>query len=501
MNTDNNPASPGVVETSNQTDSRTQEGAAAGSPEAGLPQAKSGRLYREAVEALVTLGLLGDCCLTYLAFFGGFWLWFGTGLIPFLGNPTDGLIAYAGDIAVASFLLLLLLSLSGIYSGSLLLAGQRVVTRMARACMVWLGGSLSFTLFFLSQPHLARLSVALSVTGAGAFAILVGWRIGFHRWVAHSPWSTRLRHRVLFVGWNDDARHLAGAFAAGRPPGYEVVGYVVREDIPAAGGISNLSRILHDKPVDIVIVADGDLPNAEVARLEKLCEEEMVQFHLVLSCMRTLICGTSVDVIGGVPVLGTSKLPLDRFCNGSVKRAMDIAGAAAGLILGAPLIAIFGLWVYLESPGPVFYRQCRLGWNGRPFHIIKIRSMRLDAEKDGVGWTTKNDPRRLAIGAFLRKWNIDELPQFWNVLKGDMSLVGPRAERPELIRIFQKEIPHYNVRHSVRPGMSGWAQVNGFRGDTDLTERVRYDLYYIENWSILFDIKIMVRTFLVCGGS
>jgi lipopolysaccharide/colanic/teichoic acid biosynthesis glycosyltransferase len=136
-----------------------------------------------------------------------------------------------------------------------------------------------------------------------------------------------------------------------------------------------------------------------------------------------------------------------------------------------------------------------MGRKGKPFPMVKIRSMRLDAEKSGApGWTTKNDPRRLRIGALMRRLNIDELPQFWNVLKGDMSLVGPRPERPELILNFKHEIEHYNARHTVKPGLTGWAQVNGLRGDTDLSERIRYDLYYMEHWNFLFDLRIMVLT-------
>jgi len=179
-----------------------------------------------------------------------------------------------------------------------------------------------------------------------------------------------------------------------------------------------------------------------------------------------------------------------------VKRAVDIVGASVGLVLSVPLIAIFGAIVFWESPGPIFYRQRRLGLGGREFEILKIRSMKLDAEKNGrAGWTTKNDPRRLAIGAFMRKWNIDEVPQFWNVLMGDMSLVGPRPERPELIRNFKHEIPHYNARHNAIPGITGWAQVNGLRGDTDLTERIKCDLWYQENWSLMLDLQIMFMTF------
>jgi len=165
-------------------------------------------------------------------------------------------------------------------------------------------------------------------------------------------------------------------------------------------------------------------------------------------------------------------------------------------LLSLPLIAIFGAIVYLESPGPVFYRQRRTGRNGKAFDIVKVRSMRLDAERDGkAGWTVRDDPRRLKIRALMRQWNIDEAPQFWNVLKGEMSLVGPRPERPELIATFKHEIPYYNARHNAKPGITGWSQIHGLRGNTDLSERINYDLWYLENWSVILDLQIMCMTF------
>jgi len=228
-----------------------------------------------------------------------------------------------------------------------------------------------------------------------------------------------------------------------------------------------------------------------------LCEKELVQFKVVPSYFSILVSGLFLETLSGIPILGVSRLPLDRMFNKLVKRLIDIVGAAVGLLLSAPLIAIFGALVYLESPGPVFYRQRRLGRNGKTFYMLKVRSMRLDAEKDGkIGWSRKDDPRRLRVGTFMRRWNIDETPQFWNVLKGEMSLVGPRPERPELIRNFKREIPHYNVRHTVKPGITGWAQVNGFRGDTDLFQRISHDLYYVEHWNLLFDLQLMCRTFV-----
>jgi exopolysaccharide biosynthesis polyprenyl glycosylphosphotransferase len=209
-----------------------------------------------------------------------------------------------------------------------------------------------------------------------------------------------------------------------------------------------------------------------------------------------LVSGLRPDTVGGIQVLGVEALPLNGYRNRLVKRLVDMTGAIAGLILSAPLIAIFGGLVYLESPGPIFYTQTRMGRNGRLFKMIKIRSMHLNAESHGrAQWAKADDNRRLRIGAFIRKWNIDEIPQFWNVLKGDMSLVGPRPERPELIARFKSEVSHYQVRHTCHPGMTGWAQVNGWRGNTDLEERIRYDIWYIESWSLLLDLRIMFLTF------
>ena len=224
-----------------------------------------------------------------------------------------------------------------------------------------------------------------------------------------------------------------------------------------------IRRLLNTLAVDIVLVADVNVPVKHWEALASLCEKELVQFKVVPSYFSILVSGLFLETLSGIPILGLSRLPLDRMFNKLVKRLIDIVGAIVGLVLSAPIIAIFGALVYLESPGPILYRQRRLGRNGKTFDMLKIRSMRLDAEKDGkVGWSKKDDPRRLRVGAFMRKWNIDETPQFWNVLKGEMSLVGPRPERPELIRNFKHEIPHYNARHTVKPGITGWAQVNGF---------------------------------------
>jgi len=182
--------------------------------------------------------------------------------------------------------------------------------------------------------------------------------------------------------------------------------------------------------------------------------------------------------------------------NGLLKRAMDITGAVIGLVFAFPLICIFGWLVRRESPGPIFFRQTRIGQGGRPFRMHKLRTMKNGAERDDHlhQSTTRNDPRLLRIGRLMRHLNVDEVPQFWNVLRGNMSLVGPRPERPIHMAILQQQIPQYNERCAAKPGMTGWAQIQGFRGATSLSARVRCDRFYLENWSLTLDIEIMVRT-------
>jgi lipopolysaccharide/colanic/teichoic acid biosynthesis glycosyltransferase len=192
-----------------------------------------------------------------------------------------------------------------------------------------------------------------------------------------------------------------------------------------------------------------------------------------------------------------SQLPLDRLENRLLKRGLDIVGSIIGLLLSAPMILWCALLIYRESPGPIFFFQERIGRDGKRFNMMKLRTMRLGSEKlDHLNQSTlRDDPRLLKPGKWMRRWNLDETPQFWNVLMGDMSLVGPRPERTGHSTRLSEDIPHYNARYASKPGMTGWAQINGLRGETDLVERVKYDLFYLENWSPWLDIQIMILTF------
>ncbi|WPJ97384.1 sugar transferase [Coraliomargarita algicola] len=259
--------------------------------------------------------------------------------------------------------------------------------------------------------------------------------------------------------------------------------------------IKDIERLLQSGRHDTLILAESNLPAKTMLRIQEICGREMIDFMVIPDFVHTLNACLRIESFAGLPMLTQGQREISRTFNALIKRSFDIIGAVMGLLAFTPVIAYFCWRVYRESPGAVFYRQVRLGENGRPFEIIKIRSMRLDAEKQtGAKWCTQDDPRRLSVGTFMRKYNIDELPQFWNVLKGDMSLVGPRPERPELIENFKHEISFYNIRHIVKPGITGWAQINGWRGDTSLQSRIACDLEYIERWNFWFDIYICLRT-------
>jgi exopolysaccharide biosynthesis polyprenyl glycosylphosphotransferase len=449
----------------------------------------------------VLVSILGDLIMIVCAEHVAYWLRFHSFIREFGIASTIELQQYSGHMALGSLTLLLALGWQGLYHRNVLLRNRWIASRIARAVLIWTLGFLSFSLALKLEPSISRVYVALN--GACSLLMLLGWRSVFDS-ILHAPGRIEtLQQRTLFVGWNDDAQRLWRTLSEDRAHAFNLVGWVdaskwrgddpIPDNIPFVGYVDNIHRIIAQHEVDMIIVAD--LPREQMVELANLCEREMIQFKLAPSVFRIFVSGLSLETIAGTPVLGINRLPLDSTLNVMLKRSLDVVGAIIGLIISVPLVAIFGAIVYLESPGSIFYHQRRWGMSGIPFNIIKIRSMKLNAESTGAQWCTQDDPRRLRVGAFMRKYNIDEVPQFWNVLKGEMSLVGPRPERPELIANFKHEIPHYNARHAAKPGMTGWAQIKGLRGDTDLAERIKCDLWYLENWSLMLDLQIMFLTF------
>ncbi len=312
------------------------------------------------------------------------------------------------------------------------------------------------------------------------------------------------RRRVLILGTGSIAQMILQKILWTPSLGYDVVGIVANNgdmpaallDVPVVGKTAQLGEIIEALKTDEVIIAlPEETSHQEILWLISECERGRVTIRVYPDLFQIIAGPVSIGELGGLPLLTVRDIAQTGWRR-MVKRAMDLVGSVAALILLSPLMMIIAVLIRLESPGGVFYAQERMGLDARPFPMLKFRSMRSDAEKTGPGWTTSDDPRRTRVGAFLRKTNLDELPQFINVLLGHMSLVGPRPERPVYVEQFRRSIPRYMERHREKAGMTGWAQVNGLRGDTSITERTKYDLWYIENWSLLLDIKIIVRTVL-----
>ena len=261
------------------------------------------------------------------------------------------------------------------------------------------------------------------------------------------------------------------------------------------GQVSNLEEILMNKAIDIVIIGVSGANLNELGHILHLCEKAGVKTQIIPYYHKYIPAKPYMDDLDGLPVIDIRHVPLDNIFKNLAKRSFDIVFALVAIILTSPILIFAAIMTKLTSPGPIIYKQERVGLNRNNFNMYKFRSMRVQtAEEEKDKWTTKNDPRKTKWGSFMRKTSIDELPQFFNVLKGDMSVVGPRPERPFFVDQFKETIPRYMIKHQVRPGITGWAQINGFRGDTSIEGRIEHDLYYIENWTFSFDLKIIVLT-------
>ena len=444
-------------------------------------------------------GMAGDTICVLVVFLSTFAASHANASEPVLWSAMAWLYAGLGTaIFIGAF------AQNSLYTREFLLDRRKQVLRLIEA---WLASSV---LFFGATALFGEIRATVGCATTSALMLLAMFlasRVLLQRIMRSDAVMDLLRQRIVVLGWSENMAELTRQTWEDFVYPCELIGYVdigLESDqadapptIPCLGAKEDIAAILQEYQIDDAFLAETNAGTEAILDLARICQTEMVEFKMVPSCFSAFASGMQVECVAGVPILGTDQLRINLLHVRMEKRALDIVGAIVGLLLAGPLIGLFALLVHLESPGPVFYRQRRLGLKGLPFELIKIRSMRLDAEKNGkAGWTVANDPRCLKIGSFMRRWNIDELPQFWNVLKGEMSLVGPRPERPELISNLKHEIRHYNLRHFVKPGLTGWAQVNGLRGDTDLSERIRHDLFYIDNWSALLDVQTLFMTLL-----
>jgi exopolysaccharide biosynthesis polyprenyl glycosylphosphotransferase len=444
--------------------------------------------------------LIGDLFMILTALRASFQLRFESGLFPVpLGVPDFQ--AYAQAFGLVVLLMLFIFRAYGLYVeekiGNFAEECLLVAKAVSASMLLLLGVTFFYRDFSFSRSYLAAawvlILVFVCVARLGAGLLYMGYRR------MHGKFK-----EVLMVGANRVSaryalRHLREPRLCTRVVGAldpRFPGLRSYRRLPVFGRPDDLQSVLEAHPhLNEVIVTLPELAHEEVFRIMLLCEKHLVSFKWLPDVLGLVATQMRVRYEFGLPLLGMKESPLSDWENRLLKRAMDVALSGAALAALLPVFVLVGLAVAFDSRGPVFYRQERVGEDGRVFGLYKFRTMRAGAEQEtGPVWARPDDARCTRMGRLLRRLNLDELPQLWNVLKGDMSLVGPRPERPHFVGRFREDVPRYMGRHWIKSGITGWAQVNGLRGDTSIEERTKYDLFYIENWSLLLDLKILFMT-------
>lgn len=454
-------------------------------------------MFQQRLKFFRSILYLGDLALVGVAWFAAYFLRFYLPILP----VTKGIAPLS--LYIMLFLLVLadfavVLPLSGLYRRPWAGTGH-ALWPVLRA--VAIGVVVAITLTWFLRPYDFSRLVFLHYFVLLSLGLLLYRPVLRHFW--RQAYPENAGERVLIVGAGDLAAQVAANIKKNPVLGLSLVGCLSRDPGKVGGQVGGLSvlgsfaqvaRIVAQRQVQVVIIA---LPLSAHEALPQILEglsEEMVDVRIVPDLYRFMSLGSTVESFEGMPIIGLRGSRLEGWPR-VLKRVMDAAGSLLFIMAFSPLMALIALGVRLSSPGPVLYRQKRMGLDGVEFEMFKFRTMRVGAEAEtGPVWARPDDPRRTRLGAILRRTSLDELPQFFNVLSGEMSLVGPRPERPELITQFRSQIPGYMLRHMVKAGITGWAQINGWRGNTDLAKRIQHDLYYIENWSLLFDLKIIMLT-------
>ncbi len=354
-------------------------------------------------------------------------------------------------------------------------------------------------LYMLHQPHFSRqmmfIFYIINNTAEMIFRNLIRWVL---RKIRNRGFNQK---HILLVGYSRAAEGYIDRIKANPQWGYHIMG-ILDDNVKTGtkyrgeqviGEISRLDDILLENELDEIAITLGIAEYAKLEKIVAICEKSGVHTKFIPDYNNFIPTRPYTEDLLGLPVINIRHVPLNGGFNKFIKRFTDIVGSFLLIILFSPIMLAVALAVKVSSKGPVIYKQERVGLHNRNFVMYKFRSMKID-RCDELHFTTQNDDRTTKIGRFIRKCSLDELPQLFNVLKGDMSLVGPRPERPEFVEQFKEQIPRYMIKHQVRPGMTGWAQINGYRGNTSIQKRIEYDLYYIENWTLWFDIAILFQT-------
>ena len=453
-------------------------------------------MIKENQNLLNRLNVISDALIIFLSFPVAYWLRFqvlpgGQINIPFRSYLLMG----------AAYVLIQLFTFAafGLYQSFRRIRLRKELPRLWGACLLDLALLLSL-LYLRHWDHYSRETIGIAfllATGViSAKRYLLRRTLRYYRQKGFN-----LKH-IILIGSSGEARRIAAEFRSEQELGYRLAGYVASQkqedwDELWLGGYEDLEAILEKYAPDEVISAIDTGDFARTPAIIEACEKTGCRLAIVPFYAEYMASRPNFEDLNGIPLLNIRYIPLENWANAFIKRAMDIIGSALILLVFSPLMLFCAVGVRLSSPGPIIFRQERVGRNKKPFTMYKFRSMRVNSE-ESTAWSQNADSRKTRFGSFIRKYSLDEFPQFWNVLKGDMSLVGPRPELPFFVDRFKEEVPLYMVKHQVRPGITGWAQVNGLRGDTSIRERIEHDLYYIEHWSLGFDIKILWMT--VFGG-
>jgi Undecaprenyl-phosphate glucose phosphotransferase len=455
-------------------------------------------VFKRHHQLFVALRVLLDVAIVLVAFVGAWNIRFGSPrTFPYSELPLFEDTVFVAVVALVIWPLSL--RAAGLYQPQRQKSSLDELVAVLRATVV-AGIMLVATTYFIREARFSRGMLAiftgLAFVGVGAVRLL--FKAGLMELRARG-FNQRF---VLVLGAGRLARQVIEAIELHRELGFKPIGVlsVTRKrvgtdvgGVPVIGTLRDLKEVLSSRGVDQVLVALPSRSAHHLPRVMGVLVDTTVDVKLVPDVYQYATLFGGLEEFGGLPIVNLQSTGVLGI-NAISKRAFDLLFAGLFGLLLSPLMALVALAIKLSSPGPIFFRQERVGLDGQPFEMLKFRSMRIDAEPAGAEFAKKDDPRTTPIGALLRRSSLDELPQLFNVLRGEMSLVGPRPERPVFIQRFRRRIPRYQLRHMVKAGMTGWAQIHGLRGRTSIEKRVEYDLYYIEHWSLLLDLKILART-------
>ena len=358
-------------------------------------------------------------------------------------------------------------------------------------------------LFIINQPDFSRLMLVLLVITATFLGIIE--RFIIRSFLIQMRINNKNLKHILIVGDNDLAFTFARKIKENPYLGYSISGFLGRpehvgeliEGVKVIGSFKDLDNLLEINRFDRVVLAIPLKYYYRINELVESCEKVGIKAEIIPDYIRYFPAQPSVDMIEDIPIINIRYVPLDDLFNKFLKTLSDYTIAIIAIIITSPIMILTAIAIKLTSRGPIIFKQERIGFNSKPFMMYKFRSMKVqDPGEEKSGWTTRDDPRKTKVGDFIRRNSIDELPQFFNVLKGEMSVVGPRPERPFFVNQFKESIPKYMVKHQVKPGLTGWAQIHGCRGNTSINKRIEYDIEYVENWHMGLDLGIMIKTIL-----